>query len=448
MAKSLEPKSSISRVITSVILHALLIGGAIYVLFLYEAGTDGDVIAPSEMRAVVNNYREKRRERLARQVLDIHKKVEEMRDIRDRILNKPDVSQNIQKNLGGNINSVLDSQELASRRQADQTVEELRFHEVYETAKAMEQEMVTIYREFLAASNVAMRPGYDYRKAYDASVTPRPQRPSLDRDALYATVEKRGEKLDAFKYQVKLATVELRDIEGYCDKLLEFTRKAKGQAGTGISVDMTSDDVSMMSYRGPELMPDEIDYTFRYDLGSFRAIPGRRLVSGSGMNTEWMYIDSWYIIGPFPGDRRRQNLDVRFGPEANVNLDDEFTGKDGVKIGWEYKKVGHAGSSKTAHWKIEPRRVVSYGIWYAFTEIYSDMPRTIWVATGTDDYGKLWVNDEQVWQSPKDRKPYNATENIQPVQLKRGMNKILYRIENAGGTMGFSLLIRMSMKSD
>jgi hypothetical protein len=70
-SKSLEPKSSVSRMITSVILHVALIGIAVYALFLYEGGAGGGVIAPSEMRAVVNNYREKRRERLAHRDLVI-----------------------------------------------------------------------------------------------------------------------------------------------------------------------------------------------------------------------------------------------------------------------------------------------------------------------------------------------------------------------------------------
>jgi hypothetical protein len=244
---------------------------------------------------------------------------------------------------------------------------------------------------------------------------------------------------------MRKGTIELREIKGYCKKLVDFTRKASGEAPGGISPDIPSEDAAALGYRGPELMPDEIDMTYRADVGNFRAVPGRRLVRG-GKVSDWMYIDSWYIIGPFPGDRRRQNLDVRFGPEANVNLDDVFIGKDGKKIRWRYSLTGVSGGGANpyAHWKIEPRTVTTYGIWYAWTEIYSDVPRKVWIATGTDDYGKLWINDKIVWKSPKGRKPYNATENIQLVDLKQGHNKVLYRVENAGGTMGFSLLIRLA----
>jgi hypothetical protein len=137
---------------------------------------------------------------------------------------------------------------------------------------------------------------------------------------------------------------------------------------------------------------------------------------------------------------------MKFGPEANVNLDDVLLGKGGQKVHWEYKKVGWnlPGGSKRAYWKIEPRVVYDDAIYYAFTEIYSDVPREIWIATATDDYGKLWINDKLVWTSPTTRKPYNALENIQQVKLKQGHNKILYRVENGGGTMGFSLMVRLS----
>jgi hypothetical protein len=311
----------------------------------------------------------------------------------------------------------------------------------------VEQDMITMYREFLAARMVGLGRGFNYAEAYEHSATPRPTRPPLDTEALYreiTTVEEGG-GLDAFREEIKKSTVEVREIQQNCEKLLAFTRKSTTQTGDGISVDMSADDIAMLGYRGPELLPDEIDRTHSPDLGNFKAIPGRRLVTGGRMD-EWLYLDTWYVIGPFEGDRRRENLDTRFGPEANVNLDDVFTGKDDRKIRWEYKKVGWVESSgpKTAFWKIEPRHVDTYAIYYAFTEVYSDAPREVWIATATDDYGKLWINDELVWKSPKTRKPYNATENIQLIELEQGQNKVLYRVENAGGTMGFSLIIRLA----
>jgi hypothetical protein len=442
MAHTLEPKQSLGRRVTSAALHVTLVALVVYVAFLHPRGGLQQSISPAELRRVVAEFREKKRLRMIDQVTEMRAMMDQMRAIRDRRLAEASIQEDLE--------AALEPAESAARAGAAVAVEDRKFHEVYDVARAVEQNMVTLYREFLAARTAGLGQGFTYREAYEASATPRPTRLDLDPAALYRdiTTTAEGGGLAAFKEQIKRSTIEVREMAENAEKLLAFTRKSTSETGDGISVDMSADDVAMIAYRGPELLPDELDLTHDPDLGNFEAVPGRRLVTG-GRTSEWLYVDTWYIIGPFPGDRRRENLDVRFGPEANVNLDDVFTGKDGIKIGWDYKKVGFVRQGpgpKTAYWKIEPRRVVAYAIYYAYTELYSDVPREVWIATGTDDYGKLWINDELVWRSPKERKPYNATENIQLVNLRQGQNKVLYRVENAGGTMGFSLLIRLAVE--
>jgi hypothetical protein len=442
MPKTLEPKMNFGRRAVALLLHLVFFGTLIYVAFLRETSTDRQTISPAELRKVVSEFREKKRVRMIRDAAEMRSKMAEMQSIRDKWMSDAAVDEGTEE--------VLEPQERGYRVLAAKPLENLKLHDVYGVAKSIEQNMVTLYREFLAARTMGLQQGFTYSEAYEASATPRPNRLGLDAKALYRDIStvKEGGGLSEFKAEIKKSTIEVREMSENCDKLLEFTRKSSTQTGDGISVDLSAEDVAMIGYRGPELLPDELDLTHEPDVGNFAAIPGRKLVTG-GRTSEWMYVDSWYIIGPFPGDRRRENLDVRFGPEANVNLDDIFTGKDGQKIGWEYKKTGfvrQGPGQKTAHWKIEPKRVVAYAIYYAFTEIFSDVPREAWIATGTDDYGKLWINDELVWRSPKERKPYNATENIQLVNLAQGQNKILYRVENAGGTMGFSLLIRLAVE--
>jgi hypothetical protein len=441
MPESLEPKMSLGRRIRGAVLHvaALVVAGYAVYLFLW-GGEVRQTISSGELRQVITDFREKRRLRMITEVEQMRPLLNEMRAIRDGWRRRAD--------LRGDPDETLTDVERRSRGEARRAIADLAFHDVYDTARAVEQDMITLYREFLAARLMGLGQGLAYAEAYEHAATPRPTRPPLDTQALYrdiATVEPGG-GLAEFRDEVRRSVVEVREMQENCDRLLAFTRKSTGQANDGISVDMSAGDVALLGYRGPELMPDEIELTHNPDLGHFNAIPGRRLVTGERTD-EWLYVDTWYIIGPFPGDRRRENLDVRFGPEANVNLDDAFSGREDRKIRWEYKKVGWVQpvGPKTAHWKIEPRVVSTYAIYYGYTEIYSDAPRQIWIATATDDYGKLWINDDLVWKSPKARKPYNATENIQLVDLKQGQNKVLYRVENAGGTMGFSLLVRLAV---
>ena len=439
MADSVEPKQSIARKAMALVFHALLLAAVVYVAFYYDSSGLRDTIAPGELREVLRNFRDNQTERLAREVAETRKLLAEIKGIRDKWVRDAKVTEDL--------DATLADEERAFRADAQQPADGLGLHEVYDVGRWVEQDMITVYREFLAARMVGLRPGFSYKEAYDASLTPRPRRPELDTAALYrdVTTTKPGGGLRKFKAEIKKSTVEMREMKENCKKLLAFTRRSTTQTGDGLSVDMSADDVAMLGYRGPELLPDEMDFTHEHDKGNFTSFPGRRLVTG-GKTSEWLYVDSWYIIGPFSGDRRRENLDTRFGPEANVNLDDVFTGKDGRKIRWEYTKAGYvqAAGQKNAYWIIEPKLVDTYAIYYAFTEIYADAAQDIWIATGTDDYGKLWINDELVWKSPRERKPYNATENIQLVKLRQGQNKILYRVENAGGTMGFSLLIRLA----
>lgn len=427
-----EPKRSPAEIAAHIIVPLLIVGiiaGA--VAFYFTGGGSGTVTAtPEQLQEIADRYRDRRKTVLLQDISELRKQLEAMRKLRAEQVAKADL-QNV------DLDRALDDKELKFRRIAQQAdAEGKAFHEIFDLAKAIEQDMVTVYREFLAAKLAAVRDDLSYEETYLASTVQRPTRQDLDTEALYGTITSAepGGGLEEMLSEVKTATVEMRAIKEYCKRLLDFTRKDADAPAAGFGVDLEDDQYADIAYRGEELMPDEIDPTYRHDPGSFDSIPARRLITGATPTT-WMFVDTWWIIGPFPGDRRRQNLDVRFGPEANVNLDDIFDGKGGTKIGWRFKKWNHH--------KIEPRNVISYGIWYAWTEIYSDVDREIWIAVGTDDYGKLWVNDELVWVSPKERKPYNATENVQTVKLKQGHNKILYRIENAGGTMGFSLLVRV-----
>jgi hypothetical protein len=218
-------------------------------------------------------------------------------------------------------------------------------------------------------------------------------------------------------------------------------------------IDLNEDELPFISYPAPQLLPDEIQVLGEPEPASFSGRPGRRLPAAGKTEYDWLVVDTWYVLGPLPSDRRRQSLDVRLGPETTIDLDDEFMGKASQRgkvqtVGWQYMNSGTFQDPKrpAAFWKIEPRHVDTYALYYAFTEIDSDVEQDAWIACGVDDYGKLWLNDTLIWKSPKQRRPYSAVENVRKVHLKRGHNKVLMRVENAGGSMGFSLMIRLRVE--
>jgi hypothetical protein len=147
-------------------------------------------------------------------------------------------------------------------------------------------------------------------------------------------------------------------------------------------------------------------------------------------------LDTWYIIGPFPNPNRMY-LDKKFPPESesegSVDLDATYIGKDGVKLEWEYKT--------SAQLMVTPRIVDNYAIWYAYTEIYSEKDQEPYMIFGSDDYSRIWVNGKKIWSSGKTPHKWIPDRGFVKVKLDKGFNRMLVKIENGPGTMGFSVAV-------
>jgi hypothetical protein len=87
-----------------------------------------------------------------------------------------------------------------------------------------------------------------------------------------------------------------------------------------------------------------------------------------------------------------------------------------------------------------PAAMVTDGTYYAYTEIYFDEAVTMQVAVGTDDSGKIWINDKAIWHD-SGSSWYYIDEHIAPFDFQQGWNRVLVRLENGDGPTGFSFLI-------
>ncbi|MFW5863896.1 MAG: hypothetical protein ACOCVT_00460 [bacterium] len=159
---------------------------------------------------------------------------------------------------------------------------------------------------------------------------------------------------------------------------------------------------------------------------------GRKVQAG-GEPAEWMFVNSWYTIGPFPNPMR-VNLNKKFPPETVVDLDATYVGKDGRRIKWEFIQSNEI--------KVTPANPTEYAIWYAYTEIWCDRPMDLWVAVGSDDKANVWLNGMPIWISSDRLKGWRVNEGFRKVSFKPGVNKILYRVENGWIDVGYSLGIR------
>ncbi len=178
--------------------------------------------------------------------------------------------------------------------------------------------------------------------------------------------------------------------------------------------------------------------------------PGNRLridaEDGDGVPCKWMYVDSWYVIGPFPNPGRI-NLRRKFAPETIQDLDATYEGKDGRTVRWEFVQAHNADTRcwwqpwipNTA--EVVPRHMEEYGIYYAVTDVFMDEECDRWMAIGSDDRSDLWINDQPVWGSSSELKAWRLAEDFRRVHFRKGRNKLLMRIENGPQDCGWSVCI-------
>ncbi|MDR3706844.1 MAG: hypothetical protein P4L33_00970 [Capsulimonadaceae bacterium] len=168
--------------------------------------------------------------------------------------------------------------------------------------------------------------------------------------------------------------------------------------------------------------------------GPITAVAGRRVAAG-GDHADWLFIDSWYCVGPFPNSRR-SNLDTPFEPESIVNLDAAYLGKKDRPVSWQFLQSPSPD--------VVPLDAEEYAIYYLYTEVQFDRACDLWIAAGSDDQSKIWINGDKVWQSSDDLKGWKIDEGFRKVHFYKGINRILARLENGWRGTAISLCIKLS----
>jgi hypothetical protein len=159
-------------------------------------------------------------------------------------------------------------------------------------------------------------------------------------------------------------------------------------------------------------------------------VPGRRFSANGKPAGPWVFPESWYVIGPFP-NRSRAMIRAKFPPEETIDLDAVYLGDKGREVRWEFWK--------SESFAIRMPELNPYEIYYAWTEVYFDRATDCWLALGSDDHTKVWINDYLVFQSSDQLKVAHPDEAFRKVHFKEGYNRVLVRLENAiyGGAFIF-----------
>jgi hypothetical protein len=184
-----------------------------------------------------------------------------------------------------------------------------------------------------------------------------------------------------------------------------------------------------------------------------RAIKGQgRMFGPGGQYADRIHLDSWYLIGPFPG-RRDQGGGATpvYPPEQAVLLDAVYRGKDRQLLRWQYV----SGTD----YPLIPRDPVEHAVYYGYTDVLMDRERDLLVWLGVDDDATVYLNDRIMWQSDdankgwffgsvyRDRqghdRDFNRTERRMLVRFKKGRNRIFFKLWNDTNEMFFSMVLTL-----
>lgn len=227
---------------------------------------------------------------------------------------------------------------------------------------------------------------------------------------------------------------------GRLDALASGLGLTTPRALTGSSLDMSSSAFDDTRGYGGYLAPPPVDgASVRPGLG--------RVLGAGGPYASRVFIDTWYVIGPFEG-QGRDSLKAVYPPERGVDLDAVYYGKNDLPVRWTYQQDSYP---------TVPRPRAENAVYYAYTEITLERDMDLWVWIGADDDSTMWFNDSLVWISSQvDDKPWyrqpfytmdtalatrNLTEGQRKLHFHKGRNTMLFKLYNGMDLMFFSVVL-------
>jgi hypothetical protein len=186
------------------------------------------------------------------------------------------------------------------------------------------------------------------------------------------------------------------------------------------------------------------------DAAAVRPGQGRVLAAGGPLATR-LYLNSWYVLGPFAG-AGRDSLNQLYAPEQEMQL--------GIDLDAAYEGLGQRvlqwQPQTSASYPFVPQPRAENAVYYAYTELRVDTAQDVWLEIGADDDSKLWLNGALVWTSGNADKPwyrrpfYNLSDSINTlnlvegrrrVRLKPGRNTLVLKLYNGIDLMFFAVVV-------
>jgi hypothetical protein len=147
------------------------------------------------------------------------------------------------------------------------------------------------------------------------------------------------------------------------------------------------------------------------------------------------YLRNWNVVGPFANEND-EGLSTSYAPENEINLNESYTDKTGHAIQWQQVTGEKSGF-------IDLKQITDdadYSVAYAYTSI--NCPETVNTVLffGSDDGSAIWHNGREIYREFI-RRSSNPYDEIIPIELNKGENNFLVKVENGSGSWGFYLEI-------
>ncbi|MEN0039221.1 MAG: hypothetical protein AAGC78_19235 [Cellvibrio sp.] len=162
------------------------------------------------------------------------------------------------------------------------------------------------------------------------------------------------------------------------------------------------------------------------------------VIGAGGEYAERIYLNSWYLIGPFVGYAGNELFhNPSYPPEQLIDLDAEYFGKDDRVLTWQY--------INSKRYPVIPPGPAENAVYYGYTEIKIDKAADFWLWVGGDDDIKIWLNEKLVWEGGYSKQwffddvrahrqqyiaQWNLSEAKTQIHLSAGRNTILFKLSN------------------
>jgi len=138
---------------------------------------------------------------------------------------------------------------------------------------------------------------------------------------------------------------------------------------------------------------------------------------------------TWLHLGPFENEN---GFSKQFPPEKKIDLKRSYSGltsdirwkkiNDGFREGY----INYKQAFPFTHW----------GVCYALLYIQCPTAKSVQMRLGSNESVKVWLNDSEVWRWNEVRSSI-FDDDVVPVTLQPGMNKVLVKLCNRVGEWGF-----------